>query len=224
MYVDTNSYGNNPSYWGSDLNGMQQLQAEVEPLFFKHRVTLNFQGHTHVTQRQCACLRGLCAENATRDAEGVWTYAGASGATVQYNLGNAGYYPGSGPNVEDAFTAWTSALPGFAVITAVSPTELIVTIRNPLDNAVLDVSRILQALWPAPASPSPRPTAPLKPGLVMTHNLVEILCAVLVTLGVALGVVLVWVGLKRRATAAKGAPPLSAAAPQAPAGGRTAAP
>ena len=105
MYVDTNSYGNNAAFWGSDLNGMQQLQAEVEPLFYKFRVNVNFQGHTHVTQRQCACLQGLCAENATLGAGGIWTYTGASGATVQYNLGNAGYYPGSGPNVVDSFTA-----------------------------------------------------------------------------------------------------------------------
>ena len=97
--------------------------------------------------------------------------------------------PVDGMLTTDTFTAWRSANDyghqyGYALLTAVSPTELRVTISDPLSGAVVDESRVMQAPWPT-VSPA-RPPAPARGAAAAApDDLTIILCVVLIPCGLA---------------------------------------
>ena len=61
MYIDS-SYRDPTDGGSGDINVMENLIANVEPLLLKYNVDLFWAGHNHAYQRQCTCANGACVE------------------------------------------------------------------------------------------------------------------------------------------------------------------
>eukprot|EP00758_Cryptobia_borreli_P017108 Tbor_TRINITY_DN6162_c0_g3::TRINITY_DN6162_c0_g3_i10::g.22448::m.22448 len=56
MYIDSNKTG----FWSAQVNVMNMLVEELEPLLLKYKVDLALWGHNHVVQRFCAFKNHTC--------------------------------------------------------------------------------------------------------------------------------------------------------------------
>lgn len=139
---------------GWDVEVMQSLQANIEPLLYQYRVNLAFAGHFHSVERQSAVYQNQVVQAAVKeeDAEGnTWWVHDNPAATVWMVVGTAG----NGPN--DALQNYTwserywNSLWGYALIAAVNATHLEWKYIDSSNDQVVDRVRITQdfAPWPS---------------------------------------------------------------------------
>lgn len=143
---------------GSDVGGMEALQANIEPMLHKYRVNLAFAGHFHQAQRQAAVYQNMLVQASSSiinsDGQTV-AYHNDPNATVWMVIGSAG----NGPDYANINYTWSEKywndLWGYAMVAAVNSTYLTWELINSANDQVVDRMAISQDFesW-EPSSPS----------------------------------------------------------------------
>jgi hypothetical protein len=154
MYVDSDLTG----YQNSDVEVMELLQANIEPLLYEYQVNLAFSGHFHNLQRQSAIYQNktVVASKVVYNSEGEKIhYYENPNATVWMIIGSAG----NGPNYSSQNYSWSefywNNVYGYAVISAINATTLSWKLYESSKSQVIDNVVITQdfAPWP-PVTPT----------------------------------------------------------------------
>jgi hypothetical protein len=126
MYINSD-YGGSES---SDINVMDKMILNIEPLLYKYRVNLAFYGHNHVMQRQSAVKDKQVVQKAVEmvDEEGntYWNHEDPQ-ATVHMVIGAAGGSFTKNAMTGDAAPVWSELVIyeyGYARVTAVNASYL----------------------------------------------------------------------------------------------------
>ena len=138
---------------GYDIQVMYALQANIEPLLYKHQVNLAWAGHYHNVQRQAAVYQNQVIQNAVKDIDSEGNtvfYHDNPQATVWMVIGTAG----NGPDDATRNYTWSekywNKLFGYAILTAVNATHLDWKFINSANDAVVDRMILTQNFtsWP----------------------------------------------------------------------------
>jgi len=142
MYVDSTQC----CFWGSDVNVMSLLQANIEPLMHKYQVNLAFSGHFHNLERQSAIYQNktvLASVPITVNNEIVHYYKNPK-ATVWMLTGSAGRGPSISKNNYTWSERYWNNVYGYAIMSAVNATTLSWKLIQSSDNKVIDNVLITQ--------------------------------------------------------------------------------
>lgn len=135
---------------GTDVDTMNALQTNIEPLLHTYKVNLAFAGHFHDYERQAAVYQGQVVQHASMeiDEDGYEVAVhDRPNATVWMVVGSAG----NGPSYPSRFYNWsetnhTRAF-GYAVLSVLNETVLHWKYIQSSDNAILDRMIITQEAW-----------------------------------------------------------------------------
>jgi acid phosphatase type 7 len=132
----------------SDIANMDLMVSNLEPLLWKYKVNLGLYGHMHCVQRQSAILEQQVVQKATmvKDHDGnlVATHDDPQ-ATVHYVVGTGGADLMTSVNpIRPAWNELVFFKWGYAIIEAVSNTELTFKWVDSSNNEVIDRMTITQ--------------------------------------------------------------------------------
>lgn len=162
MYVDSNdccslgttkqcAAANVPCGAGYDVQVMEALQANIEPLLYKYQVNLAFAGHFHNVQRQSAVYQNNMVQRAVLgedDSGNPCYYHNNPNATVWMLVGSAG----NGPVYSSANYTWSEKywndMFGYAIVAATNSTHLSWKFINSANNDIIDRMVITQNFEP----------------------------------------------------------------------------
>ena len=160
MYINSNNQGST----NADINVMNLMIENIEPLLYEYNVNLAFWGHNHVVQRQAAVLNKTVVQYAEM-IDGIAVHNNPQ-ATVHMVIGTGGadftinnVYPPPDWN-ELVFHEW-----GYARVTVSSPSMLLWQWVNNTNGEVLDTMTITQAYpihqWSTDNNTTPKSTSHL---------------------------------------------------------------
>jgi hypothetical protein len=176
MYINSNDNGS----YNSDVEVMNLLIDNIEPLLYENNVNLAFWGHNHCVQRQSAVLNKTVVQTA-KMVDGVAVHNNPQ-ATVHMVIGTGGadftfnnVYPPPEWN-ELVFHEW-----GYARVTVSSPNMLLWEWVNNTNGVVMDTMTITQSYpikqW-GTAQNTPQKSNLLRDAIIAVVCLIITACAV----------------------------------------------